>query len=264
MMSEKRNFSGLKFVFKCSLLPAVLFMLSGCSVINFVRPEYPPLNNEITAGYYDIKIKTTTPSETIGQIILPEYELLSQTRRVIAASGEKKDGYKSWFKLAAFDENEKGAQRKYLVIVDEKPRTLFTSPLATGHIECQAVLDKNVQSAPYANQTARQIAILKDLHKRASADLTEVSEDSKTIRLCGAVLKQSLWAAITHLENSPAEAVRLDRTGVDFSQPSFNNGNILMTIKYDAATVRINLGSSTTNWKVTIEKQIQDPNTINW
>ena len=264
MMSAKRDFGGLKFVFKCSLLPAVLFMVSGCSVINFLKAESPPFNNEITVGYYDIKIKTTTPSEAIGQIILPEYELLGQTRRVIAASGEKKGGYKSWFKLAVFDENEKEAQRKYLVIVDEKPKTLFTSPLATGHIECQAVLDKNVQNAPYANQAARQIAILKDLQKKAKADIAEVSMDNRTIRICGAVFKQSLWAAITHLENSPAEAVRLDRSGVSFNQPSFNNGNIMMTIEYDTASIQIKLGSSTTKWKATLERQIQDPNTINW
>lgn len=167
-------------------------------------------------------------------------------------------------KIAAFDENEKGARRKYLVVVDEKPRTLFTSPLATGHIECQVVLDKELLNTPFANQAARQVAILKDILKKASSDIGEVSGDSKTIMTCGAVLKQSLWAAITELENSPSEAVKLDRTGVNFSHPSFDNGNIQMKIEYDVATIVIKVGSSTTKWKLTIDKEIKNPEAINW
>jgi hypothetical protein len=257
MLNNTKNF-GLKFVFKCSVLLAVLFTLSGCSVVNLVKIEGPPSNAEIISGYYGITLKVSSATDSLDEILLPEYELLSQTKRVIAASGQKKGGYKSWLKVAAFDENEKAAKRKYLIIEDEKPKTLFAQPLASAYIECQLILNKELQNTPYANQSAKLLAVLKDIRKTTAGDIAEVSADNKTIKLCGGLLNQALSAAITHLETSPAQAAQLNTdTGVSFTHLSLNKGKIQMGINHDVATVQIKLGSYVQKWKLRFEKDVE-------
>jgi hypothetical protein len=257
MLNDAKNF-GWKFVFKCSALLAVLFMLPGCSVVNLVKIEGPPSNAEIISGYYDITLKVSSATDSLDEILLPEYELLSQTKRIIAASGQKKDGYKSWLKVAAFDENEKAAKRKYLVIEDEKPKTLFAQPKASAYIECQLIIDKELQDTPYSNQPAKLLAVLNSLRKTTARDIAEVSADNKTIRSCGGLLNQALTAAITHLETSPAQAAQLNTdTGVSFSHPSLNEGKIQMGIDHDIATVQIKLGSYVQKWKLRFEKDVE-------
>lgn len=90
MMGNKRGFCRLGFVLKFALLLTAVFMLSGCSVVNFFGVEYPPLSNDVAAGYFAVKLKTTTPSEAIGLIILPEYELLSQSSALSPPRAKKK------------------------------------------------------------------------------------------------------------------------------------------------------------------------------
>jgi hypothetical protein len=257
MLNDAKN-SGLKFIFKCSALLAVLFMLPGCSVVNLVKIEGPPSNAEIISGYYGITLKVSSATDSLDEILLPEYELLSQTKRIIAASGQKKDGYKSWLKVAAFDENEKAAKRKYLVIEDEKPKTLFAQPKASAYIECQLTLDKELQDTPYSNQPAKLLAVLNSFRKKTAGDIAEVSADNKTIKLCGGLLNQALSAAITHLETSPAQAAQLNTdTGVSFTHLSLNEGKIQMGIDHDIATVQIKLGSYVQKWKLRFEKDIE-------
>jgi hypothetical protein len=263
MKDEKIIFNGLKLTLLAAAVVSVSFSLSGCGIIYYVKPEGAPSNAEITVGYYDVSLKASTAADAIYEITLPEYELLSQTKRVVAASGEKKDGYKCWLKVAAFDENEKAAKRKYLVIEDEMPKTLFARPRSTAYIECQMAIDKDLQNAPYANQSAKLLAILKDLQKKAGKDIAEVNADNKTIRLCGGLLNQSLYAAIRYLENSLAETEKLNTTGgVSFSHPSFDKGTIWVGIDYDIFTVQIKIGSSVKKWRLSFEKDIENQGVV--
>jgi hypothetical protein len=258
MKNKKNAFNKLILTLSAAALLFTLLSTSGCSVVNLVKIEGPPSNAEIISGYYGITLKVSSATDSLDEILLPGYELPSQTKRIIAASGQKKGGYKSWLKVAAFDENEKAAKRKYLVIEDEKPKTLFAQPLASAYIECQMVIDKELQDAPYANQPAKLLAILNGLQKKAAGDIAEVSADNKTIRLCGGLLNQALSAAITHLESSPAQTAQLNSSrGVNFSHLSLNEGKIQMGIDYDIATVQIKLGSYVKKWKLRFEKEIE-------
>jgi hypothetical protein len=263
MKDEKITFDGLKLPLLAAAIVSALFSLSGCGLFYYVKPEGAPSNAEITAGYYGISLKVSTAADAVDEIILPEYELLSQTKLIVAASGEKKSGYKSWLKVAAFDENEKTARRKYLVIEDEMPKTLFARPRASAYIEYQMVIDKDLQNASYTNQSAKLMAILKDLQKKAGKDIAEVSANNKSARLCGGILNQSLYIAAMHLENSQAEIDKLNTTGgVSFSHPSYDKGTIWMGIDYDVATVQIKVGSLTKKWRLSFEKNIENEGVV--
>ncbi|MHC4115102.1 MAG: hypothetical protein ACYSSL_07270 [Planctomycetota bacterium] len=64
----------------------------GCLAIDALelsRPEGPPDANETYQGYYQTDLKTSSSSDVISLIHLPEYELLSQSTSVIASAGEK-------------------------------------------------------------------------------------------------------------------------------------------------------------------------------
>jgi hypothetical protein len=102
--------------------------LCGCAVLEFVTPEGSPSNEEISESYYQTELKKSDAADVLGTIHKPEYELLSQSKRVVASSGQKKKGYKTWFNMVAFDENGLTARRKYLFIVDERPKLLFVEP----------------------------------------------------------------------------------------------------------------------------------------
>jgi hypothetical protein len=54
--------------------------------------------------------------------------LISQSKSIIAAVGQSKKGYKTWFDMVAFDESELTARRKYVYIADERPKQLFVEP----------------------------------------------------------------------------------------------------------------------------------------
>jgi hypothetical protein len=265
MRNARNVFGGLKPALLAIVVFCAFFVMTGCGLIYYVKPEGTPSNEEITTGYYDMGLKVSTTADAIEGIVNPEYELLSQTKLVIAASGAKKDGYKSWLKLVGFDENEKAARRKCLVIEDEMPKTLFALPRSTAYMEYQMVLDDALKTAPYANQSAKLMAILKDLQKKSGKDIAAVSKDNKTANKCGVIFNQSLYAAIRYLENSAAETENLATTGgVSFSHPSFDKGIIRMGLDYDTATVQIKIGSSAKKWRLSFEKSIQNQGAIEW
>jgi hypothetical protein len=264
MKKQKITVNVLKFTLLSTIVFSLL-SLTGCSVINFAKKEGPPSNAEIIGGYYRITLKISAAADTLDEITLPEYEQLSQTKNVVAAAGQKKGGYKTWTKIVAFDENESTAKRKYLILEDEKPKTLFSSPNASAYIECQMVISKDVQDAPYANQTAKLIAVLKDLQKKTSKDIAEVSADNKIIKVCGGLLNQSLYTATSYLQASPSETAKLNSAeGVKFSHISLDQGVIHMGIDYDIVTVQIKLGSFTKKWKLSLEKDIEKEEPLVW
>jgi hypothetical protein len=239
-----------------TLMLAVL--LQGCSVIDFARFESSPTNSEIISGYWRTGVKLSSPADVLDEMFMPEYETISQTKRVIATAGQKKSGNETWTKIAAFDENESTARRKYVFIADEKPRTLFAAPRANAYFEYQAVIDKNILDTPYASESARLIAILKNMREKAKTDIAEVAGDNNVVRVCSGMFTQSFASALAKLKTSPSETSKLNSNGgVSFSHPSFDEGRIQLGIEYEIATVRIKIGSSAKKWRLSRDKDLE-------
>jgi len=218
--------------------------LSGCSVVDFLTPEPAPYNEEVSAGYYQTNLKTSTASDVLGIIQLPEYETLSQSKSVVASVGQKKKGYKMWLKIVAFDENNTTAKRKYLFIEDEKPKILFVEPWTYVSFDCQMVLEPEVLNKPYADENAKQIAILKQILESTRKDMDQVRQDNKKIAVSGMMINQGLESALVELDHSPGLAKELNNPdGIEFSHISLDKGKIHMAVEGDVATVKMRLGS---------------------
>ena len=229
------------------LLFALVCGLCGCVVRDtavFLTPEWPPYDDEVGRVYYQTKLKESTSADVLSQIHIPKQELLSQSKSVVASYGQKKKGYKRWFKMVAFDEDQLTAQRKYLFIEDERPKVLFVEPWEELAFDCEQVLTPEVLGKPYANENARRIEILRWMLKSFRKDVDEVSEDNKELEVCGALVNQAIETVLVKLDSVPAQAIRLnEKRGIKFEHINFDKGRIQMVIKDDIAIVKIRLGS---------------------
>lgn len=251
------NFELWLLVFSFQLL--IIVGIYGCSVVEFVTPEGPPSGEQIAASYRQTKLRTSSSADVLATIYLPEYELLSQSESVIASAGQKKKGYKSWLNMVAFDEDELTATRKYLFVVDEKPKTLLIGPRAYFSLDCEMVLESEVLDEPYANENARRIAVLRQVLENVRMDVGEVSSDNKTIVVCGAMTNQALETVLIKLDSSPALAVRISEpAGLGFEHTSFDKGKIRMVVTDtdNIVTLKVRLGSHVKKWKVSFEEDI--------
>lgn len=210
------NFKLWFLAFSIQLL--VVFGLCGCAVVDLFTPEGPPSYEQVSQSYCRTKLKTSSSADVLAVIHLPEYELLSQSKSVVASLGQKKKGYKTWLNMVAFDENKLTAQRKYLFIVDEKPKALFVEPWASLRFDCEMVLEPEILDEPYSNENARRIATLRQVLKNARKDIDELGQDNKMIAVSGMLINQGLEAILVKLDSSPALATGLNTpAGVEFS-----------------------------------------------
>jgi hypothetical protein len=226
---------------------ALVCGLCGCVVrdtVVFLAPEGGPYDNEANDVYGKIQLKESTSADVLSEIHLPKHELLSQSKSVVASYGHKKEGYKRWFKMVAFDEDQLTVQRKYLFIEDERLKNLFVEPWEGLAFDCQQVLTPEVLGKPYADENARRIGILRWMLKSFRKDVDEVSEDNKDIWVCGALVNQTIETVLVRLDSAPALAARLsEERGVQFEHINFDKGRIRMVIKDDIAAVKIRLGA---------------------
>jgi hypothetical protein len=95
--------------------------------------------------------------------------------------------------MVAFDENELTAKRKYIFIVDDR-RNLLEEPRKDLSFDCEMVLDRSVIHAPYANESARRIAILRRVRKNADKDRAEVGSDNRMLDRPALILVTSILA----------------------------------------------------------------------
>jgi len=233
-------------------------MMAGCSVVEFFKPEGPPANEQIYAIYRQTTLKQSTSADVLTLFGRPEYGLLSQSKSIIAQAGQKKKGYKSWFNMAAFDENSLIANRKYAFIADERPRQLFVEPWEGVDFDCRMVLPKEVLDEPYANENARRIAILKQVGADTRKDTKEVGADNAVIARCGMIIGQAIDILAVKLDDSPALAARLsEQNGLEFEEMSFNKGRLRLVVEDDVVTVKMRLGSFAKKWKVSFEKPVE-------
>ena len=236
----------LALVVSCVLFAVVL---SGCwslDVKDFLTPEGPPKDMEIAKAYHLTELRHSTAADVLPMIYMPDYSLLSQSAKVLAAQGDKKKGYKLWMTMVSFDENDLLAKRKYLMIADEKPKVFLTQPWAGLRFDCQLVLEGEILEEPYADENARQIAMMKFARQMVHDDIVEVKQDNKAFEVSGAMINQSLEAVLQVLDDSPALAVKLsDVKGLDFQNRSFDRGKIQMTSDEKTMTIKMRLGSFT-------------------
>jgi hypothetical protein len=252
-------------LFLTAAFALVSIVLNGCGAIDFVKKEGPPNNASVISGYYRVGLKMSSSADVVDEMYLPEYELLSQSKKVIACAGQKKMGYKSWYKMAAFEEGQSTVQRKYLFIEDEKPKVLFASIRARARFECSVALDTKMLKEPFSSENAKLIAILKKIHNDSVKDVAGVSADNNVIMTDGGLANQALADAITKLEASPAEAAKLNSAkGVSFSALSMDAGVIQMGIEYDIVSVKIALGSLVKKFKLDFEKEPKESEIEVW
>jgi len=200
----------------------------------------------------------STSSDVLAAFGRPEYALLSQSKSIIALAGEKKKGYKTWFNMVVFDENELIARRKYVFISDERPRHLFVEPWEGAYFDCKIMLPKEVLEEPYANENARRIAILKQVESDVRSDTAEVGADNEVLAVSGMVVGRAIGTVLVDLEASPALASKLsDDKGLAFSHPSYKTARLQMVVEGDIATVSLRLGSFAKKLKLGIEREPQ-------
>jgi len=232
-------------VFSFQLL--AILGLPGCVVrdtVALLMPERGASYEQVAAGYQQTELKTSGAADVLGVINIPEFELLSQSKSVVASLGQKKKGYKTWLKMVAFNEDELTAQRKYFFIVDERPKSIFVEPWENLSFDCEMVLEPDVLDEPYADDNARQIAVLRRVLENVRKDADEVSPDNKTIGICGMLINQALQAVLVKLDSSPALAAGLSASaGFKFEHTSFDKGRIKMAVADDIVTVEMRLGS---------------------
>ncbi|MGD0078193.1 MAG: hypothetical protein ABSB91_06165 [Sedimentisphaerales bacterium] len=241
------------------LILVVCGLLAGCSIVDFFKPEGKPSNQKIYETYRQIALKKSNAADVLTLFDKPDYALLSQSKSIIALAGDKKKGYKMWFDMVAFEENELYALRKYVFISDEKPRQLFVQPWEGVYYDCQMVLSKKVLDEPYANENARRIAILKQVGEDSRRDAADVGADNKDIAICGMVIGQAIDAARVKLDESPALATKLNRpSGLEFTHPGYDKGVLMMVADGDTVTLHLALGSFAKKWKLSLEKKIKE------
>lgn len=247
-----------------------LIITTGCATTyedttRFVKKDKTPTNADILSGYYRISVKLSTAADVLDEIYMPDFEQLCQSKNVVAAAGTKKKGFKGWLKMAGFDENEPTARRKYLLIEDEKPKTLFADTEEKLFLECSSIINKDVLNKPYKSQNEKMIAIMKYMHANMKADVDSISAESQLVLNLGGMAKQALFAAIVKLENSPAMAAKLNSNeGIEFSHPSLDRGIVQMGLEYDTATIKLNIGAMNMKYKIDFEKKIEDENFDIW
>jgi hypothetical protein len=220
--------------------------LCGCAVKDFLTPESPPYDTEIAQSYYQTELKISTSADVLTTIHKPEYELLSQSKSVIASVGQKKKGREVWLNMVAFDENELTAMRKYFFVIDEKPKSLLMliRPRRKLMFDSEMVLQADVLDKPYANENARRIAILKRVLENSRKDIKEVGPDNNMIVVCGMLINQSLEASLVELDSSPVLASGLSEpAGVEFSHITLDKGKIQMVVADDIVSIKIRVDS---------------------
>ena len=224
--------------------------LSGCFITDFARPEGPPKDKAVAEGYLNTQLKVTDAAEVLNTIHMPEYTVLSQSSSVIAASGQKIEGYKNWFNMVAFDEDQLTATRKYIFTINEKPKVLFNDTWPQFSYDSQAVLPADILDKPYADESSRRIAVLEYIQATLAKDMREVEADNKDLAALGMVINQTFDRLLIKLKESPALATKLDdEEALEFDHINMDKGKIGMVIEGDIVTVKMRVGSSYKKFK---------------
>jgi len=218
----------------------LVFGLCGCAVVEYFKPEKPPYDEQLSESYEKTILKTSSAADVLASIHKPEYELLSQSRSVIASSGQKKKGHEIWLNMVAFDENTTTAKRKYFFLTDEKAKAFWVQPRRRLKFYSEMVMGAELFDEPYANDNAKRIAILRKVLADVRKDVGEVAAEDKNANICGMLINQTMRTILIRLESSPLLATQLNPTqGLDFDHITLGAGTIWLGAAGDIVNVRI-------------------------
>jgi hypothetical protein len=241
----------------------ILFIFGLCSCSSVLSPyvvskrQKTPYDAELSDSYYRIKLKESGALDVLPIIQKPGYELLSQSRSVVASFGQDSEGYKNWFNMVAFDEVKLTAKRKYFFLVDErvkrlpgKRRWFLMEPKRGIMFDGQMVLEKSAFDNPRISEDEIPIAQLRQILRSLRRDIDELGQgaevpgsDNRVLTVSGMLLNQTFGTILQTLDGSPALADKLSDSGVvEFDHISFGKGTIRMVVEDDIATVKIRVG----------------------
>jgi len=219
--------------FLCSML------LTGC----YIGSDY----SEVFERYYLTTLNISDSSSVMSAIRDDEgAELLSQSESVVASWGQKKNSSIVWFNAVAFDEDKLTAVRKYGFVTDEKGKgsRLLKIGVVNLRFDAEMIVGSDLLEAPYANDNAMKIAVLREVLKRFDGDISQLTGDSQTLDSSSALVKQVLKRVLYQLDHSPALAANLEEmSGMKFDHMNFGEGRIRMLITDNIVKVKIKVGS---------------------
>jgi hypothetical protein len=220
------------------LLLCTMFM-TGC----YKGSDYA----EIFERYYLTTLNISDSSSVMSAIRDDEgAELISQSESVVASWGQKKGTAILWFNAVAFNEDELTAVRKYGFVADEKAKgsKLLNIDVLKLRFDAELIIGSGVLEAPYANNNALKIAVLREVVTKFKGDLSQITGDSQVLDSSLALVQQVLGQILYRLDHSPALAARMEEmSGMKFDHMNFGEGRIRMLIEENIVKVKIKVGS---------------------
>lgn len=236
-------------------------LLGGCSTVSpWAKARQLSHQAKLSAPYDQIRVKQSVIHDAVPKIQrlkgepgagFAEDELISHSENVVVSLGQSKDGFKTWFNMVTFQENELTAIRKYFFFIDDKARSFQIGPSRGLRFDCEMVLEKEMLAEPDTTENARRIAILRNVLDNLRKDIGELSDDTnatgqenKMLDICRMLIKQTFEVILRKLDSSPVLATRLSQVGgVEFDHINLDKGKIQMVIGADIVRVKIRLGA---------------------
>jgi hypothetical protein len=235
----------------------------GCSAVSpWARSQQLSYQGKLSAPYDRITLKQSIIQNAVPTIQrlqkelepgFAEAELISHSENVVVSLGQSKDGYKSWFNMVTFQENELNAVRKYFFFVDDKARSFQLSPSRGLRFDCEMVIGEEMLAEPGTAENARRIAMLRNVLDNFHKDIAELRDDTeapdqenKMLDICRMLINQAFEVVLRELDSSPVLATRLSQAdGVEFDHINFDKGKIQMVVGGNIVRVKIRLGAFT-------------------
>jgi len=241
----------------CIIAFMLVTLTGGCSTNEEQRLTF---EQRLSAPYDQTTIKESLTLDVLPMIqrspdeIRPGYdgtELLSKGLNVVAALGQDKDGYQTWYNMFAFHEYRLNVIRKYFFFVDDRTG-MFVAGQGRGlRFDCEQILSEELLGGTYATMSDRQVAILqyvlenlrKDIIDELGADVEKPGQNNKMLDISGMLMNQTFEMIFLKLESSPMLAERLGQdAGIEFEHRSFDKGKIQMVVENDVVKVKIRVG----------------------
>lgn len=238
----------------------------GCTIVSpeaRMRQKVLLYDKDLSATYDQIKVHKSLTLDVLPKIKSSKDELLSQSESVVASLGQSKNGYKTWFTMAAFHEYELSLIRKYFFVVDERVRNRSRQGL---RFDCAMALEKEMLNSSYGAESAGRIATLKYVLDNLRRDINELggdidtpSQGNKMLDISAMLIKQILETVTLKLGKSGVLAARLsDPRGVEFDHINFGKGRIQMVIENDIVTIKMRLGALVSTFEDLEEAEITE------
>lgn len=240
----------------CVIAFMLVTLTVGCSTKEEQRLTF---EQRLSAPYDQTKIIESLTLDVLPMIqrspdeIRPGYEgteLLSKGLNVVAALGQDKDGYQTWYNMFAFHQYRLNVIRKYFFFVDDRTGIFATGRGRGLRFDCEQVLAEELLGGTFATTGDRQVAILRYVLENLRSDIDELGADvekpgqnNKMLDISGMLMNQTFEMIFLRLESSPMLAGMLSReSGLEFEHRSFGKGKIQMLVENDVVRVKIRVG----------------------